>query len=50
MNLIFFGVLIIKELEAPFMDDLEMNPFECTLHELGFQAFSDEKATHPTQI
>ncbi|XP_022963136.1 transcription factor bHLH19-like isoform X2 [Cucurbita moschata] len=38
------------ELEAPFMDDLEMNPFECTLHELGFQAFSDQSYTSHTDL
>lgn len=34
------------ELESSFMDDLEMNPFDCTLEDLSnFQAFSDESYT-----
>ncbi|KAL4019998.1 hypothetical protein IC575_018762 [Cucumis melo] len=34
------------ELESSFMNDLEMNPFECTLEELSsFQTFSDESYT-----
>ncbi|XP_022132561.1 transcription factor bHLH19-like isoform X2 [Momordica charantia] len=33
------------ELESAFMDDFQMNPFECTLEELSFQTFSDESYT-----
>ncbi|KAG6604087.1 transcription factor bHLH19-like [Cucurbita moschata] len=33
------------DLESAFMDDFEMNPFECTLDELSFQTFSDESHT-----
>lgn len=34
-----------QELESAFMDDFQMNPFECTLEELSFQTFSDESYT-----